>query len=467
MKFYFKLYIYCLLLTVCGCKKFVEIDPPTTMLVTNSIFNSSGTATAAVLSIYQQMQGASFQIAQSCGLLSDELANDYSSDVTLRQYYTNSMLATNGGVGFWPSAYKYIYQANAIIEALQKSNKLIPSIKNQLLGESKFIRAFWYFYLAACYGDVPKVIGTDYTYNAGLARAPKPEIFQQIVTDLIDARSLLNSNFVDGTDTAIAADRVRPTSWAAEALLARVYLYTGDYVNAEKEATNVINNGSLFHMEGDLNSVFLANSNEAIWQLAVPIPTDVNTEDGNNFILVSTPSTGNASTNTISQQLLNAFEIGDKRKDNWVGKIIVSADTFLFPYKYKVQYSDNVTEYTMVLRLAEQFLIRAEARAQINTDLTGAVADLDTIRIRAGLDGYKGVLDKPSLLDAILHERQVELFTEWGNRWFDLIRTGNANSVMSTVSPLKGGAWDSNKQLFPIPQSEIILDINLSQNTGY
>jgi hypothetical protein len=73
------------------------------------------------------------------------------------------------------------------------------------------------------------------------------------------------------------------------------------------------------------------------------------------------------------------------------------------------------------------------------------------------------------MLSAILHERQVELFTEWGHRWFDLIRTKNATSVMSVVTPLKGGVWnnDGHQLLFPIPLSDLGKDPNLKQNSGY
>jgi len=466
MNLYYKISFYCILLTLSACKKFVQISPPTSMLVTESVFGSSGSATAALLHIYTDMQSESFVIAQSCGLLSDELANNFSSDETLRQYYTNSMLSTNSSIGIWSRAYSYIYQANSIIEALQNS-ELARAIKDQLIGEAKFIRAFWYSYLTGCYGDVPKIITTDYTINSRLSRSTRSDIFQQIVADLTEAKELLNTNYVDGTDTTISSERVRPTKWAAQALLARIYLYAGDYDNAEKEATSVITNTSLFKLVNDLNSVFLANSDEAIWQLAVPMPTNINTQDGNSFILISTPSTGNAGTNTISQQLQDAFETDDKRKDNWIGSVTNSDGTFYFPYKYKVWQSSTVTEYTMMLRLAEQYLIRAEARAQKNNGLLDAVADLNVIRERAGLSDYSGVVDKPSVLNSILHERQVELFTEWGHRWFDLIRTANANTVMSIIAPLKGGAWDDNKQLFPIPQTERTLDVNLTQNPGY
>jgi len=116
-------------------------------------------------------------------------------------------------------------------------------------------------------------------------------------------------------------------------------------------------------------------------------------------------------------------------------------------------------------------LIRAEAEAQQN-DLTDAVSDVNVIRTRAGLAPLVvGVNTNNNLiLSQILHERQVELFTEWGNRWFDLIRTGTINAVMGTpgnVCQLKGGVWNSNSELYPIPQSEILDDPNLTQNAGY
>jgi hypothetical protein len=122
----------------------------------------------------------------------------------------------------------------------------------------------------------------------------------------------------------------------------------------------------------------------------------------------------------------------------------------------------------MVLRLAEQYLIRAEAEAN-QGDSTDAMNDLNKIRNRAGLANYS-LLNNGPLLIAILHERQVELFTEWGNRWFDLIRTGAINAVLGSpgnVCQAKGGVWVSTSELFPIPQSEILDDPNLHQNPGY
>jgi hypothetical protein len=123
----------------------------------------------------------------------------------------------------------------------------------------------------------------------------------------------------------------------------------------------------------------------------------------------------------------------------------------------------------MVLRLAEQYLIRSEARAEQQnlTGPNGAIADLNTIRARAGLTSYSGGSDQASVLAAILHERQVEFFTEWGHRWLDLGRTGNLNAVMDSVELAKGGSWNPDKELYPIPATELTLNPNLKQNIGY
>lgn len=150
-------------------------------------------------------------------------------------------------------------------------------------------------------------------------------------------------------------------------------------------STKVIENDGLYKLNSDLNEVFLANSSEAILQF---FPLNAG---------------------------LNTFESGDQRLIDWVGSIDDGTQTFYFPFKYKVQH-DFVTllktEYAMVLRLAEQYLIRAEARAQ-EGNIVGAQADLNAIRNRASLANTTSS-DKASLLLAIEQERKAGLFTEWG-----------------------------------------------------
>jgi hypothetical protein len=124
-----------------------------------------------------------------------------------------------------------------------------------------------------------------------------------------------------------------------------------------------------------------------------------------------------------------------------------------------------VTEYTTVLRLGEQYLIRAEARAHLNK-ISEGLRDLNVIRQRAGLSDAMAS-DKNSLLNLVQHERQVELFTEWGHRWLDLRRTGKIDEVMGNYASQKGTSWSSNWALYPIPLYDITQNPNLTQNAGY
>ena len=173
----------------------------------------------------------------------------------------------------------------------------------------------------------------------------------------------------------------------------------------------------------------------------------------------------------MSSQLQNAFEPNDARFSNWLGTFTTTTapiTTYHFANKYKVSSLSStiaVTEYPIVMRLAEQYLIRAEARAQQN-NIGGAGTDLNTIRTRAGL-GATTASGQADMITAILHERQVELFTEWGHRWFDLKRNDKLNTVMGVVAPTKGGTWSSFKQLMPIPPADILADPNIIQNQGY
>jgi hypothetical protein len=170
----------------------------------------------------------------------------------------------------------------------------------------------------------------------------------------------------------------------------------------------------------------------------------------------------------MSPFLYNAFEPNDRRFSEWVGVDSSTGTSYFFPYKYKQAITGNpVTEYTMVFRLAEQVLIRAEAEAELN-DLADAALDLNAIRNRAGLPNTTAA-NQAQLLAAILQERKIELFTEWGHRWLDLKRTGNIDQVMGSggVTAAKGGSWNSDWALFPIPLAELQRDPNLSQNSGY
>ena len=445
-----------------SCKKFVEVEPPKTDLVTSTVFNDANTATAAMLSIYAQMIDNSipYLLPFHSGLYGDELHN-YSTDMFgAISYYTNNLNGVNSAPPYWEKGYSFIYQANAIIEGCQNSNVLDEKIKKQLSSEARFIRAYWYFYLVNLYGDVPLITVTDYNENSKMQRMSKNTVYDFIITDLEHAESDINANYVDATDTSITFERVRPNKSAVRAMLARVHLFKGNFSSAEKYATDVIEDTEQYSLVG-LGEVFLKNSREAIWQ--IPPSTNgtwYNTQEGLNFILTDRPYNC-----ALSNQLINAFELGDNRRSTWVGSLTIDTETFLFPYKYKVKESSDITEYSMILRLAEQFLIRAEAKANLGK-INEAKADINAIRNRAGLPNTNADT-KDGLLNALLHERQVELFTEWGHRWLDLNRSGKATEVMQKIAPSKGSSWNPNKGLWPIPQLDINSNPNLNQNPGY
>ena len=447
------------LLSIAGCTKFVAVDTPRTQIVTASVYSNDGTAKAALNGIYSQMvsnfgfaSGGTVSVSFLAGLSADEFTN-YSATFDQTVFFTNSLDPNNSilSSSLWQTPYQYIYYANAALEGLASSQSISDSMKKELQGEAKFIRAFCHFYLTNLFGDIPLVLSTDYRVNGNISRISQAQVYPQIIADLQDAQNLLAADFSFSN-----GERTRPNKWAATALLARVYLYSNDWTKAEEQSSAVINNTS-FGLVTDLNNVFKKNSTEAIWQLMPVVPGN-NTNEGSAFILTATPNNV-----AISTQLLAAFDSNDNRKKSWINSITVGPKTFYYPFKYKVQATGlPVTEYSMVLRLAEQYLIRAEARAQQN-NITGAQSDLNTIRNRAGLPNTPAST-KLAIQDAILRERQLELFSEWGHRWLDLKRTNNADAVLG---PVKTPYWQPADILYPIPQTEINNNPKLTQNTGY
>jgi hypothetical protein len=289
-------------------------------------------------------------------------------------------------------------------------------------------------------------------------------VYQQIIADLADAANLLKDHFVrpDGQPTE---ERVRPCRMAAYAMLARVNLYLQEWKKAEAYASIVIDNPKLSLVK--LEDVFLKNSTEAIWQLQ-PVTRFYNSLDGNIFIRTGPPQSQEPA--DLRPAILNQFEPGDLRRQRWIDSITITGIKHYYPAKYRVKIVGNgapPSEYHVMLRLGEIYLIRAEALARQGR-LLEAIADVREIRTRAGLSTESASYDNvDKLMVLLMHERQIELLTEWGHRWFDLIRTGSIDKVMEKTTPQKGGTWQSFCQLFPIPASEIARDPNLTQNPGY
>jgi hypothetical protein len=438
-----------------SCDEFIKIDPPRTDLVRPTVFADDVTANAAMVDIYFQMSVSGFASGStnSVSLMASYSADeqvDYTNNGIYPEFNNNELSVGNLNIlSIWSTAFKAIYQANSVLEGIAQSSGISSSLKLQLEGEAKFIRAYSYFYMVNLFGDVPLLLTADYNANSQSGRSPSAEVYKQIIADLVDAKTLLPDGFAFSNN-----QRLRANKGAAAALLARTYLYTNDWAKAETEAGSVIDNSALYSLQTDLSKLMYKNNNEAILQFYN------NYYPNDNLVFAQYGSTPNPG--ALRDEFVNYFEAGDLRLTHWVGTISSGSQTYYFCKKY---FSDDVAaEYSTLMRLAEQYLIRAESRAQLG-DINGAQSDIDVIRARAGLAATPAS-DKASLLLAIEQERKVELFTEHGHRWLDLKRTGRVDAVMA---PVKGALWQTTDALYPIPLTQIQLDVAMAeqQNPGY
>lgn len=439
-----------------SCKDFVDVELTNSRVPSSVVFNDDNTAVSAIIGAYHEISsgvvysGELSSMSNLLGLSGDDLI-DYKGIPNVVDFQRNSLTAGNPNVlSLWNSLYKVIYDANAIIEGLEASGKVSDNVKNQIIGEALFMRAFCYFYLVNSFGDVPLVISTDFRVNAVISRTGKSIIYKSIVDDLLAARTLLS-------DTYVTYERVRPNSFAASSLLAKVYLYMGDWSKAEEYATLVIESG-LYEVLDDLDQAFLLSSTEAIWQIA-PVDGIMSTNEARSFVVTTEPRYF-----VLRKNIIDVFDKDDRRLENWIGRFIVGNDTVYYPYKYKEL--SFATEYSAVLRFPDVYLIRSEARANLEK-MNDAIRDVNVIRERAGIELISDIdpaIGKDSILSIIRDERRKEFFAEWGNRWFDLKRLDIAVEVLDGIKD----DFSPNDVVYPIPQQERDRNPQLGeQNPGY
>lgn len=455
----FLLYIF-LGFTLIACEEFLEIGPNTSELDTKLVFENDNTALAALDAIYHELQSSGFASGDvsSITFLGNTCADDaieYNTTNDRYDFYTNSLRTDNGMNNMvWKSAYKQLYNTNAMLEGIIDNIHLSEGTKNRIEGEAKFIRAFIYYYLVHLYDEVPLVLTTYYHINQSLERTSVSEIYTQIQLDLEDALVHLAEGYVHSE-----GEHIRPTKYATYTLLARLALWQEDYIQAVNYTSQVIDSGVYELVE--LNEVFKANSLESIWQL-VPENPNIGANEGNLFILENHPQTpNNRSSQSLTEDLLMIWEIGDSRFANWINVYTEGDSDYHYPFKYKIKNGGDTEEYSMVLRLAEVYLIRAEAHAK-SGNIQAALDDLNTIRSRAGLPNWT-IADIPDIEQAVLEERRRELFSEWGHRWLDLKRFEVIDEVLGQKKP----TWQPHAKFLPIPKQDILRNPFLTQNPGY
>lgn len=439
-----------------SCDSFIEVDLPKSQLTKESVFKDYRTADAALVDIYAKIRdngllsGSNTGLSCQLGNYADELICFGNPSDPALPFYNNTLLPSNATITeYWNVTYNQIYAANAVLEGSRGSSSLSSADKEKLVGEALFIRALLHFYLVNLFGDIPYITSTDYKSNSTASKESITEVYKHIESDLQAAAALI--------PVAQTSTRTRPGKSAVLGLLSRVYLYKGSWNEASNSASSVLNDTGMYNLE-ETDRTFLKDSRETIWQLQ-PATVGKNADEAGSFIFLSGPPP----LVSLRNELMDSFSANDLRKSHWTQAVSEGTLTWYHAYKYKKRENTPVSvEYPIVFRLAEQYLIRAEARAHIG-DVIGSAEDLNAIRHRAGL-GDTPANNQKDLLDAIYQERRLEMFTEYGHRFFDLKRSGKINAALLGIKP----GWKPTDVLFPLPQRELALNQNLlPQNDGY
>ncbi len=368
----------------------------------------------------------------------------------------------------WEQWYKSIGRATQAITYIENYGLEDEDYKNRLIGECRFLRGLNYFFLVRGWGAVP-IQSEDLAVRASVST-----VYKYIEEDLKYAALTLPLKSAYDDD-----DLGRATKGAAQALLSKVYLYQEDWENAYNYADSVISSGE-YALEVDYANIWkeeYENGDESIFEFQA---RGESTAHGiQQYSQVQAPRGGGFSGwgfNVPSDDMLAAYnDEGDTIRRNAViifrgqtlydGEVVGSGATNPM-YNYKAYSSANQADSESdknirYLRLGEIYLILAEAANELG-ETSIALNAINAIRERVGLADVT-TTDQSELREAIWKERRLELAFEH-DRWFDLIRTSQAESVMTTL----GKSYVANKhELFPIPEEQILETPTMEQNPGW
>lgn len=438
---------------LCSCDKLLDVGLPKNQLTTEDVFNDSTSIIAATLNIYSLLERQHY--AEFNRRLSNYTYETSSISANEQGWNQSALTADDSWIRTnWTYLYNAIYQCNALIEELSRSEGITEDFRMGIIAEAMFLRAYCYFFLVNTFEHVPLITGTDVNENRLKGQVESQVIYQFIVSELNTVRNDM-ARFLPTENT-------RANIHSVNALLAKVYLFRSEWSLAEQLSTAVIEDGSFGTLES-MGNVFTPASGETILQFATQ----------NGYLIESqtiVPSSAEVIPNYyFNTAFIESFELGDGRVREWMGSNTVMANgtvsRYVYPYKYKNRAASNADpENVIVLRASELYLIRAEARANSGNLIgtPGAVSDVNLIRRRAGLPSIHPDT-REGVLEAIYTERAHELFFENGNLFMDLKRSGRLQAVMSRAK----ATWRPYAALLPLPLHDILTNQNLIQNDGY
>ena len=506
-----------LILTLTNCEKALEEDPRD-IISPNAFFNSRSEAKSAVNGIYAIYKNNSLYgqigLERFYAYGTDEIGPSRNFDQVepYQNYIINegnisSITQAMGAPITWQDLYQIIQNANLILDRVEGNEEIQEADKNQLIGETLFLRALAYFHLTNLWGDVPYYTDVlSINEISTLGRSDKSEIRNEILEDLQIAQNLLPGSYSDD-------ENGRSSKWVAAMVIAKIYLVQQRWAEARDKSLDIISNSPHFLL-ADYSEVFSDENEyngEIIWELdyVKDIPSQqvigVPSIPGNGYWFPSifTPRIRDEpensderdalldSLNTLDQgftgtglavalpDLVDKFPIDDLRRplnvlDSYLGFQLN------FPYMPKFWNLDQINsprfnhpDNKIIYRLADVYLMAAEAENELNGP-ANAYQYINEVRKRAyEPDQPLSGLTQEQFRQAIYDERKWELAGE-NHRRFDLIRWGILLDVVKTTQyRLYNPAQNIQPHhvLFPIPPEELLLNPALLEsdptNNGY
>ncbi|NIG55952.1 RagB/SusD family nutrient uptake outer membrane protein [Chitinophaga sp. Cy-1792] len=430
-----------------ACNKFLDVTPKDAVSDELTIVDKTSAQTA-LRGTYRKLAADGYygSLFQTFGYLPGDNVQWTGSQSIIQQFITHQISADNGNLAsVWSAIYATINSANHVITKVPTVTDatFATADRNQLIGEALFIRALCFFDLARTWGNVqitltPTLAVTDKT---NIAQSTQSAVYDQVLTDLNAAEQLLQLPGV--------ANPVRVNLETVWALKSRYYLYRGQWDNAAAYAAKVLADKNFYQLLKPFSSFFSPASAIATKESVFELSYSATYSNGhrNYWQPPANGGTRQWAPNDAFVALVNNAAIGGNRN-------VLVAKTSAGLWYGNLYYRSPATDPAYIIRIAEIYLVYAEALANQNK-LLEAVVPLNAVRDRAGLPPTTATTQADILL-AIENERRIEFALE-PHRWFDLVRTNRAAAVL--------GVTDPKQYLFPIPAQEIVLSNGkLTQN---
>jgi len=483
-----------------SCKKFIDYNPHEDFVVTDQDYlKSESDYRTMAISAYSPLQWLN-QVTVIGDIASDNAVagGESASDVlALQQIDDFTLTPINSTLqDLWTVAYEGVNRTNYLL-AYKDKNLAGQTVdftgKEAMYGEIYFLRAYYYFTLAKMWGDVP--LFTDkrlsLTDSRKLQRSAKADVYAQVEKDLLAAIAVL---------PATQSQQGRITKYAAQGLLGKVYLYENKFQQADGGLEPVIASNA-FSLVQDYASIYLAageNGPESVFEIQYTNGSPYYNWGGatrgqGNYAVqqngirglsgsAAMPYAAGWSTNLPTQNLANAYSTGDQRKaitafsieDYKAAHPDYSVTYQVAPYKNTGLYNGkylprkgetsgqtelNYLNNFRIMRYSEVLLMAAEAVNRSGGADDKARGYLNQVRRRAFKDSAHDVTASgDALKQAIWDERRLELAMD-GDRFFDLVRTGQAATKLT-------GFITGKHEVFPVPQTEVTIS-GITQNPGY